>query len=205
MSITDKQAAYIRNLSNEVANLKSQVATSVDRSRARAITPEEELNRIPGRRMNYIMSGYVDFVPAQSGNRGESIQFPVSQDGPFVATHMPSASWAPIAPALTPNVNGFRPPTIMDLATQEVSLGGEFVDISWELQDGGTQRLMQSAPVPADQLSQRIYDKKMAMPTLFAPSTIIQFTPTYNRIVAVTTTTFRLFVSIKGYRIVSLG
>lgn len=205
MTMTDKQNAFIRNLANKVSSLESQLASTIDRARARAITPEEELNRIPGRRMNYVMSGFVDFVPAQSGNRGESIQFPVSQDGPFVATHMPSATWAPIAPTTTPNVNGFRPPTIMDLATQEVSLGGEFVDISWELQDGGTQRLMQSAPVTADQLSQRNYDKKMAMPTLFAPSTIIQFTPTYNRIVAVTTTTFRLFVSIKGYRIVSLG
>lgn len=196
-----RQTRLINALGAQVGALKGAVdALKVDRVRS----IEEQLDAIEGRRIEYRLSGRVTFDITDLGTRGEPINFQVSQDGPFVMTHYPMALWKPSAPSTATNLGRWRPVCSGPLPTQQVTT--DFIDISYELVDGGSQRNFQNEPsLPV--LSRPDDMVPCPKPTLFAPNSNIQFFPTYEDILfdgAVAPTSGILVVSLLGYRIVNL-
>lgn len=165
----------------------------------------DEIESIPGRRIFYHFVGTLDFTAASAGLRGQPIQFLVSQDGAFIQTHYPIAIWRPSAPSSATNFGRWRPVYSWPLPTQEV--GGDVIDISYEIIDAGAQRNFQNQAVPP--LLSRP-DALLPLPkeTLFAPNATIQFVPTFEAInfdaaAATPTTGGTLVVALPGYRCVN--
>lgn len=171
-------------------------------SRPRTIT--EEIDAIPGRRIESVYSGEISFTAASQGTRGNPILIQVSQDGPFVMTHYPQVLWRPSAPSNATNYQRWRPVSSFPLPDQVYDT--DTIDISYELQDGGAQRNFQNAP-RGPMLSRPDNLIPCAVPTLWAPNAAITFTPTYNRVTfdgSTPPTEGILHVDIIGYRIVNL-
>lgn len=170
----------------------------------RSIT--HELDSIPGRRIFYYLNGTLDFDATVNGQRAQPINFPVSQDGPYVMTHLPMVTWRPIAPATATNFGIWRPVSTWPLPDQVVD--GDRIDLSWEFSDGGSQRNFQNLPT-GPMFSRPDNLVPLPVPTLFAPNTVIQFIPTFERILfdataEIPTTQGRLIVDLPGYRIVNM-
>lgn len=192
-----------KKLSQAIAVIQQQQAQlGVLSSRPGTIT--EEIDQIPGRRIESVLSGEVVFTATDVGRRGNPILIQVSQDGPFVMTHYPMCLWRPTAPANAANLNRWRPISTYPLPDQVVDT--DIIDIEYELADGGSQRNFQNAP-RGPMLSRPDNLVPCAVPTLWAPNAAISFTPTY---LAFTwnsdpaTTEGTLHVDLIGYRIVNL-
>lgn len=171
-------------------------------SRPRTIT--EEIDAIPGRRIESVFSGSVTFTAAMQGTRGNPVLVQISQDGPFVMTHYPQVLWRPSAPTNATNYQRWRPVSSYPLPDQVYDTDG--IDISYEIQDGGNQRNFQNAP-RGPMLSRPDNLIPCAVPTLWAPNSAISFTPSYNRITfdgSTPPTEGILQVDFIGYRIVNL-
>lgn len=171
-------------------------------SRPRTIT--EEIDQIPGRRIDTIFSGEVTFDATAEGTRGNPVLVQISQDGPFVMTHYPMVLWRPSAPTTATNFGRWRPVTTFPLPDQVVD--ADIIDIMYELADGGNQRNFQNAP-RGPVLSRPDNIVPLACPTLWAPNSAIALTPTYNNILfdgATPPTQGTLHVDFIGYRIVNL-
>lgn len=203
--------AAVRATQGVVTRQQAQITAlmaKVDELTSRPRTITEEIDAIPGRRIESVLSGEVTFVAAQQGTRGNPILIQVSQDGPFVMTHYPMVTWRPTAPSNASNFGRWRPISTFPLPTQEV--GEDIIDISYELQDGGNQRNFQNAP-RGPMLSRPDNLVPCAVPTLWAPNSALVFIPTYNRILFTPTgggwtaaTEGTLHVDFIGYRIVNL-
>ena len=175
----------------------------------RSIT--EEIDKIKGRRIFYNLVGTVDFAFAQNGQRAAPITMLVSQDGPFVGTHYPFATWRPSLPTTATNFGRWRPVSAWPLPDQAVptaagNLDDDIISISYEVVDSGSQRNFQNEPVPPV-LSRPDNMVPLPVPTLWTPNTTIQFFPTYESIVfssAVPPTQGTLVVAFPGYRIVNM-
>ena len=167
----------------------------------------QQIDSIPGRRIFYTLSQVLPFTVDDAGTRATAMMFQVSQDGPFIATHYPMAIWRPSEPENATNFGAWRPVATWPLPTQE--LGTDLIDISYEIADGGSQRDFQNAPV-APILSRPDNATPLPVPTLFAPNSVIRFTPTFERIVfnatagEQATTGGILWVGFPGYKIVNL-
>lgn len=192
-------AVAIRQQQQHIARLAAQLAEL-----AAAKSPEQVLDSIPGRRIYYSLVGSQLFDTDQNGTRGNPINLLVSQDGPFVQTHYPIVMWKPTLPTNATNFGRWRSVYHGPLDTQ--ALTTDFISISYEIIDGGSQRNFQNSPLPP--LISTVEDAKpLPMPTLFAPNTTIQFVPTYEDIEfggSQATTEGSLVVALPGYRIVSL-
>jgi hypothetical protein len=171
----------------------------------RSIT--QEIDAIPGRRIYYFLgpeSGGQLFTTALTGLRGNSMNFLVSQDGPFIQTHLPIVMWRPTAPDTTTNLGRWRPVYSWPLPDQVVD--EDIIDISWELADAGSQRNFQNLPIPAS-FSRPDLLIPLSVPTLFNTNASIAFFPTYNAITFnsdVPPTQGELMVTLPGYRIVNM-
>lgn len=205
--------ALVRKLYTEVKRVKSDYTEVVGtlnefreacENQPRSIT--EEIDSIPGRRIFYTMSGRQSFTIAQDGTRAQPIAFQVSQDGPFIATHYPLVLWKPNAPDAATNFGRWRPVSSWPLPDQV--LDGDIVDLSYEVDDSGSQRNFQNEPVgPIFSRPDNLIP--LPVPTLFAPNSVFRFTPTYENIAfdagaATPTTGGELRVGWPGYRIVNL-
>lgn len=204
-------AAALRRLSGFVQQLRDQQLlqaakmTEVESSLKQTRSITDEIDAIPGRRIYYHLVGSADFTAASAGTRGQAVQFLVSQDGAFIQTHYPVAMWLPSAPTNATNFGRWRPIYSWPLPTQEV--GGDVIDISWEVIDAGTQRNFQNQAAPPV-LSRPDVLLPLPVPTMFAPNATIQFVPTYEAVnfdaaSAVPTTGGQLVVALPGYRIVN--
>lgn len=200
-------AAAIRVLNARTAQ-QQQVITQLTQamndlmSRPRTIT--EEIDQIPGRRIDTVLSGEVTFDSTAEGTRGNPVLIQVSQDGPFVMTHYPMISWYPSAPTSAANYMRWRPVSTYPLPDQVVDT--DIIDIKYELQDGGNQRNFQNAPRGLV-LSRPDNIVPLACPTLWAPNSAIALTPTYMNITwdsDPAPTQGTLHVDFIGYRIVNL-
>jgi hypothetical protein len=188
-----QQAAVITQL---------QAALSDLTSRPRSVA--EEIDSIPGRRMEGTLDGHVTFTAADVGNRATPIVMQVSQDGPFVQTHYPMALWYPSAPTNATNLNRWRPVSTFPLPDQVVDT--DIIDILYEMQDGGNQRLLQNEP-RGPLLSRPDNIVPTPVPTLWATNAAVVFIPTYLSVTwdsDVPPTEGILHVTIPGYRIVNL-
>lgn len=170
----------------------------------RGKTLEDEIEAIKGRRIFYNLVGQQTFTSSNDGARGNPINMLVSQDGPFVLMGYPLVLWRSSLPSNATDFGRWRPVCSAYLPTQQLTTN--FVDISWELTDGGSQRNFQnlaSAPL----FSRPDAVLPLPKPTLFAPNTTIQFIPTYQDIFlagATPTTEGTLVVALPGYRIVQM-
>lgn len=166
----------------------------------------EQINSIPGRRLLYNLSGTQIFTVAlNDGLRGQPINFPVSQDGPFIMTHFPFVLWRPSLPTNATNFGIWRPPYTWPLPDQVID--GDRIDLSWELVSGGSQRNAQNLPA-GPIFSRPDVIHPLPVPTMFNPNEQIQFVPTYNDISfdpgGTPTTQGTLQVTLIGYRIANM-
>lgn len=199
--------AYVRQLATAVSQMKGIVAAQQQQlnslmTRPRTIT--EEIDQIPGRRLETILAGEATFTTTDRQRRGTPITITVSQDGPFIMTHYAMALWRPSAPSNASNFQRWRPVTTFPLPDQVVDT--DIIDIGYELQDGGAQRNFQNA-VRGPVLSRPDNIVPCAVPTLWAANSTIQFTPFYHQITfdgGTPPTEGTLHVDLIGYRIVNL-
>jgi len=188
-----QQAGVITQLQQIISDMQS---------RPRSVA--EEIDAIPGRRMEGTLDGHVTFTSADSNTRGQPIVMQVSQDGPFVQTHYPMALWRPTAPTNATNLNRWRPVTSFPLPDQVVDT--DIIDIMYEMQDGGNQRLLQNEP-RLPMLSRPDNMVPTPVPTLWSTNSAVLFIPTYLAFTwdsDVPPTQGELHVTIPGYRIVNL-
>jgi hypothetical protein len=171
---------------------------------SRPTTVQEEIDAQPGRRIESALSGEVAFTASDVGQRANPIVIQVSQDGPFVMTHYPHVVWRPSAPTNTTNFGRWRPVCSAYLPTQQVTT--DFIDIMYEMNDGGSQRQMQNAP-RGPMLSRPDNIVPAPLPTLWSPNAAIIFQPTYLSLTwnsATAPTAGILHVDLIGYRIANL-
>lgn len=190
--------------SGSLQSIVQQQAALLAELQTRPRTITEEIDQIPGRRIETILSGEVVFDITDEGKRGNPILIQVSQDGPFVMTHYPQALWRPTLPTTATNYQRWRPVSTYPLPDQVVD--EDIIDIMYELQDGGAQRNFQNAP-RGPLLSRPDNVVPAAVPTLWSPNSAIAFYPTYNRLTwnsQVPPTQGTLHVDLIGYRIVNL-
>lgn len=199
--IIKKLADQNQQLIGRLQMLEGQVQESLSRPRS----PTETIDAIPGRRIESIMSGEIEFDMTLNGQVGPPITIQISQDGPFVATHYPMVLWRPSAPSTATNLNRWRPVSSWPMPTQQFTT--DFVDLQYQIVDGGAQRNFQNNP-RGPIFSRPDVLTPLPMPTLWAPNSVIQFIPTYQLIDwtgdEVETTEGTLHVDFPGYRIVNL-
>lgn len=207
-SATEKAMARILAMNAKVELLAQQLHDL--QQRPRSIT--EEIDEIPGRRVEYMLVGTQTFTVTNSGTRGNPIAMQVSQDGPFIATHYPVCMWRPTAPANAAYFGFWRPvwagwPLPAQANGAVVDFNEDLIAISYEIADGGSQRNFQNLARPP-LLSMPGNPCPLPVPTLWSPNTVVNFTPVYERILfnadAVATTDGLLVVGIPGYRVVNL-
>src|SRR5687767_11819214 len=116
--------SIIRRAMGQVGQVLAQQRDKIARleqavlSRPRTIA--EQIDALPGRRIESVLSGEVAFTADDNGNRGEPITIQVSQDGPFIETHYPLFLWRPSAPANATNFGRWRPVSTFPLPDQVV-------------------------------------------------------------------------------------
>lgn len=199
-------AAHLRKLTAAQNELQAQFKLLLSSEEGpKSIT--EEIDALPGRRIFYNLSGNLDFTIAHDGLRAEAIQFPISQDGPFVMTHYPLVIWKPNLPTNATNFGQWSPVSSWPLPVQQ-STDQDSINLSYEFFDGGSQRAFSNEPsVPL--FSRPDMQAELPVPTLFAPNANIQFISTFEDILfdataAQATTGGKLVVTLPGYRIVNL-
>lgn len=191
-----------QSMQSRIAQLE-QVIMALQ-ARPRTIT--EEIDAIPGRRIEFVFSGEVEFDANDDGQRGAPITIQVSQDGPFVMTHYPQAIWRPSGAAGANGLDCWQPVSSFPLPTQELT--PSIVDLAYEIQDGGNNRNFQNGP-RGPLFSRPDNIVPLPVPTLFAANATIQFYPTYLNIAfnaggGTAPTDGILHVDLIGYRIVNL-
>jgi hypothetical protein len=207
MAIDTQVAALLRQHKAAIDGMRgtiNQMAQAMNVQQAKPQSVQEEIDSIEGRRIEGVIAGEVTFTAADVGQRAQPIVIQVSQDGPFVMTHYPLVLWRPSAPDNTTNLQRWRPITTFPLPTQVVST--DIIDIMYELNDGGAQRLGQNQP-RAPLLSRPDNMVPCPIPTLWSPNAAIVFQPTYLSLTwnsATPPTQGILHCSLIGYRIVNM-
>ena len=175
----------------------------------RSIT--EEIDAIPGRRIFYNWVQTQSFTSTQDGQKGAAMTFKLSQDGPFVMTSYPMAIWKVALPTTATNFGKWRPVASYPLPLQQFAatdVEEDIIDLSYEMQDSGSNRNFQDNPVPAGMFSYPGNLVELPVPTLFTPNSVVSFIPTYENMVlsasGTATTGGTLVVVLPGYRIANL-
>src|SRR5882724_8679693 len=88
---------------NQLVGQMNQLQQMFQSLQQKPTTVQEEIDQVPGRRMEGALVGEVTFSVSDLGQRGIPILFNVSQDGPFIMTHYPMVQWRPSAPANATN------------------------------------------------------------------------------------------------------
>lgn len=214
MSLQDYVRQGVGKALSAVASMNAKLevlADQVEELRNGPMSITEEIDKIPGRRVEYMLVGHQTFGTAQNGIRGNAVTLQVSQDGPFISTHYPICMWRPSLPANGVYFGFWRPVwagwPLPDQANGAVDFDEDIIAISYEMNDGGSQRNLQNEARPP-LLSMPGNAIPLPVPTLWTPNTVVNFTPTYERILfsveQPTTTQGTLVVALPGYRIVNL-
>jgi len=198
--------AVNRQLQSQLASVIKQLAT-LDRRVAAAEGSDynqiHDLNRIPGRRIPFFLGGSQSFTSTQNGTRAAGINMTVSTDGPFIWTHMPVCLWRVELPTNATNFGFWRPCSIWPLPTQTEA--SDIVNLSWEIQDSGTQRNLQVEKLPP-MFSSPYELVPLPHPMHVTTNSILSFIPTYEDIAfdsgGTATTGGKLVVVLPGYRII---
>lgn len=184
----------------EIENLQDEIRKIRDVARG----PASEIDKIPGRRVSYVLVGSQTFTTSQDGARGNAINMTVSQDGPFIWTHYPFVLWRPSLPSNATNLGRWRPVYTTPLPVETVTT--EVVDLSYEIFDGGSDRALQNAAVPP-LVSGPMMVHALPTPTIFAPNSTVQFVPTYHNVLfnaSTAATEGTLVVAFPGFRVINM-
>lgn len=208
MAIDKQTAAILRSYKAAIEKQQQQIAVLGQLMQSggggKPLTVQEEIDRIEGRRMEGTLSGEVEFTADDIGQRAQPVTMNVSQDGPFVMTHYPMVVWRPSAPDNTTNLGRWRPISTFPLPDQVVDT--DIIDLMYEMQDGGNQRLLQNE-ARGPLLSRPDNIVPCPVPTLWSPNSVVLFIPTYLAMTfdsATPPTAGILHVDIPGYRIVNM-
>lgn len=207
MALSQAEAAILRSHKTALTTLQAQIgqlAQAFNQLNERPASVQEEIDRIPGRRIESVLAGEVTFTASDEGQAGAPIIITVSQDGPFIMTHYPMALWRPSAPSGATNLGRWRPVSTFPLPTQQV--GTDIIDLMYEMQDGGAQRNMQNAP-RGPLFSRPDNIVPCPVPTMWSPNATIVFRPNYLAFTwdsDVPPTEGTLHVDLIGYRITNL-
>jgi hypothetical protein len=182
----------------------NQLSRALSELQSRPRSVAEEIDSIPGRRLEGTLSGELAFDASDENTRGAPIVFNVSQDGPFVMTHYPLVLWRPAAPEDAENLGRWRPVSTFPLPDQVVDT--DIIDLMYELQDGGNGRLLQNEP-RGPLFSRPDNIVPCPVPTLWTPNSSILFIPTYLNFTwdgDPAPTQGILHVDLIGYRVANL-
>lgn len=204
--VTEPQ--FRQALAQQKSQLQDQINRLTDLIMNKPKSAQDMLDEIRGRRVFYNLCGAGSFTIADNGKRGSAISMTVSQDGPFIMTHYPVVMWKANLPTNADNYGFWSSVYTWPLPTQQVGSNTDYISLSYEMIDSGSQRNFQNQAAPPI-LSYPGNLCPLPIATLFAPNTTIQFVPTYEDITfatnpSVDTTGGSLVVGIPGYRIVSL-
>lgn len=205
--IDPQVAALLRSHKKAIEGQSAQIAqlaAYIEQMGQRPKTIQESIDEIPGRRMEGTLTGEVTFTAADVGQRARPITMQVSQDGPFIMTHYPLVVWRPTAPNNTTNYNRWRPVSTYPLPTQVVNT--DIIDLLYELNDGGSQRLTQNEP-RGPLFSRPDNIVPCPIPTMWAQNAAVVFQPTYLALTwdsAIPPTEGTLHVDLIGYRILNM-
>lgn len=202
----------MRNENREVLRQYDQITKQYEalaaQMNSRPRSTDEEIDAIPGRRVDYELVGRHSFTLANNGKRMPPIKLTVSQDGPFIQTAYIMAIWRPNAPNDATLFGRWRPVYSWPLPAQEVD--GDSIDISYEMSDAGSMRELQTERRPP-LFSRPDLILPLSKPMLFAPDSITNVTITYESINFAPgdegyqpTTGGELVVAIPGYKIVNM-
>ncbi len=200
-------ARLLQTYKNAITNQGAQIAAlaeQLQQLQSRPTSVQEEIDAMPGRRIESTLSGEVTFGANDEFQRGNPIIITVSQDGPFVMTHYPQCLWRPTAPNNATNFGRWRPVTTFPLPVQTVDT--DIIDLMYEIADGGAQRNMQNQP-RGPLFSRPDNIVPAPLPTVWSPNSTIVFTPTYLAFTwdgAVPPTAAVLHVDLIGYRIANM-
>lgn len=205
-----KLGQLLRRLNDENAQLRAavnQLMTDVKKLQIGNHDPRAEINAIDGRRVAYFLAANQSFTATQDGQRGADMPMTISQDGPFIWTHMPIVMWRVNAPSTATNFGFWSTIYSWPLPTQDTA-NNDAIDLSWEIRDGGSQRLLQNESLPP-MLSYPGALHPLPEWTMFSPNTTAIFTPIYENIAfngsaATPATGGLLKVMLPGFRIVSM-
>ena len=201
------QKAALIQLSQRMAMLERQNADLsgyIQQLESRPRSVVEEIDALDGRRLEGTLTGEIEFDGDDEFQQGNPIILQVSADGPFIMTHYPLVLWRPSAPDTATNLGRWRPVSTFPLPDQVVDT--DIIDMMYELQDGGSGRLLQNAP-RAPLFSRPDNVIPVAIPTMWPSNSTIKFTPTYLRFTwnaVVPPTAGILHVDMIGYHIANL-
>lgn len=204
--MNEKSNHIIRQLAGRQRALEAQLKLIAVGDNA-PLTPEEEIDAIPGRRIFYTEVAKQDFnIAGNLGKRSDPLTFTISQDGPWIQTHYPMVAWKPNVPDNATNFGRWSPVSSWPLPDQQ-NADIDVIDISYEFYDGGSQRAFQNESAPPI-FSRPDNMVKLPKRTMYAPSSNIAIYITYEAInyspnPAVLTAGGQLVVGIPGYRIIS--
>jgi hypothetical protein len=207
-SLAAQFATKIRQQDRELAELKGTIQGIIKSCGEAPRSITEEIDSIPGRRIFYQLSERLSFTISDDGTRGQPMNMLVSQDGPFIQTHYPLVAWKPNLPDNATNFGQWSSVYSWPLPDQERP-DRDFLDLSWELIDQGSQRNFQNEPsIPLFSRADGAA-APLPVPTLFSPNTVIAFTPTFeditfNQTPQVPATGGELVVTLPGFRIANL-
>jgi len=207
MAGNDPVAAAVRTHRSAIVALQQrvdQLTATINAMASRPRSIQEEIDAIEGVRIEGTLSGEVTFTSTDVGNRATPIVFQVSQDGPFIMTHYPLVLWRPTAPTNATNLNRWRPVSTFPLPSQVVD--EDIIDLMYELNDGGSQRLGQNEP-RGPLFSRPDNIVPCPIPTVWSPNSAIVFQPTYLALTwdsQVPPTQGILHVDLIGYRCVNM-
>jgi hypothetical protein len=144
-SLAAQFATKIRQQDRELAELKGTIQGIIKSCGEAPRSITEEIDSIPGRRIFYQLSERLSFTISDDGTRGQPMNMLVSQDGPFIQTHYPLVAWKPNLPDNATNFGQWSSVYSWPLPDQERP-DRDFLDLSWELIDQGSQRNFQNEP-----------------------------------------------------------
>lgn len=196
----------IGQLNKVIAQQQQDIQTlagMVQQLTSRPMSVVDEIDAIEGRRLEGTLTGEIEFSATDEGRQGAPIVFNVSADGPFIMTHYPLVLWRPSNDDAA-NYNRWRPVSTFPLPDQVVDT--DIIDLMYELQDGGSGRLLQNAP-RGPLFSRPDNIVPCAIPTQWPSNSVIKFTPTYLRFTwngDPAPTSGVLHVDLIGYHIANL-
>lgn len=191
---------------------------------------EEEINALPGERYYFTLTGKSivrqgstyfkqdgqPFVSTAADTEADLLYYEVPKDCFFIACYYPMAVWRITTSGVAADVGRWRPVYSWPLPDQVMNT--ELIDVSLRFADVGSERALENeatarnastgAPVasvlrhvPSAHFSNPNTWKKLPVPSVFKPKSVIACQPKYDRVLFTSATAGRLRVDLPGYLI----
>lgn len=224
-SASNALMAGIRHASEHFgASLEALGVRAAELAKKIARPLEDEINAIPGRRVNYTLTARVNFTAAGVLVNQESdlFIFNIPKDGPWIMTHYPTVMWQITASEIATDVGRWRPISSWTLPVQEHGASQDILDLSLGFHDGGTGgRWFQNSietnvkdatgaivpntlrHVPGRLFSNPLVLKRLPCPAYFPVKSTVGATALFDAVTFGAATAGKIVVSLPGYKISS--